>query len=93
MRKSMIGTYILLIKMGKEHTIEIGKLGFITFQKGWYVYIGSALLSLEPRIKRHLKKNKKFHWHIDYLLDHASIISVFYKEGKKREECNIAKIF
>ena len=43
------------------------------------------------RIKRHLRLNKKIHWHIDYLLKKSKIIDVFYKENDTREECLIAK--
>jgi Uri superfamily endonuclease len=46
---------------------------------------------LDNRIRRHLGKKKKIYWHIDYLLKNANIVNVFYKEGKKRYECNIAK--
>lgn len=87
----MKGSYILVIKLKENKTLRIGKLGKIYFKKGFYLYVGSALNSLEKRIQRHLKKDKKTHWHIDYLLQHAKIINVFYKENNKREECNIVK--
>jgi len=56
-------------------------------------YVGSALNGLEQRIQRHLRENKKTHWHIDYLLKHATVTDVFYKEDNVREECIIAKKF
>jgi len=87
----MKGCYVLLIKLKENKTIQIGKLGKIYFKKGFYLYVGSALNGLEQRIQRHLKKDKKTYWHIDYLLLYAKIINVFYKESNKREECNIAK--
>ena len=87
----MKGSYILLIKLNKDKEIQIGKLGKIFFKKGYYAYIGSALNSLEKRIQRHLRSEKKIHWHIDYLLKNAEIIDVFYKENSEKEECNIAK--
>jgi Uri superfamily endonuclease len=55
----MKGTYILLIKLLKNQAIAIGKLGNLTFENGYYAYIGSALNGLENRIDRHLKSNKK----------------------------------
>ena len=88
----MKGSYILIIKLKEEKTIQIGKLGKIHFKKGFYVYAGSALNTLEQRINRHLRENKKKHWHIDYFLDFAEVIDVLYKESKTRTECNIAKI-
>jgi len=87
----MKGSYILLINLKEDQNIQIGKLGNIFFKKGFYVYVGSALNGLEHRIDRHLRKNKKMYWHIDYLLQYAEIIDVFYKESNTKEECMIAK--
>lgn len=87
----MKGAYLLITELKNDVTIHIGKLGGIRFSKGFYVYVGSALNGLEQRIKRHLRENKKTHWHIDYFLKHAKIINVFYKENTAKEECLIAK--
>lgn len=87
----MKGSYLLVIKKENDSIIRIGKLGEIAFNKGFYVYVGSALNGLEQRIKRHLRNNKNINWHIDYLLDYAKITDVFYKENNVREECHIAK--
>ncbi len=89
----MKGVYILLIKNREDRYIQIGKLRNIFFKRGFYVYVGSALNGLEQRINRHLRIDKKLHWHIDYLLRKSEIISVFYKETKSQEECKIANIF
>ncbi len=89
----MKGSYVLLIKLKKDKDIKIGKLGNISFKKGYYVYVGSALNGLEQRINRHLRQEKKLHWHIDYLLQNAEIIETFYRESNKNEECILAKSF
>jgi len=89
----MKGSYILIIQLKKDQKIQIGKLGKIHFSKGFYVYIGSALNGLEQRINRHLRKDKKNHWHIDYLFKHGNIIDIFYNENNSKEECNYAKKF
>lgn len=47
--------------------------------------------SLEKRIERHLKDEKKKHWHIDYLLDMTKVENVIFGESEKRKECDIAK--
>jgi Uri superfamily endonuclease len=88
----MKGSYILVIKLKQKKEIQIGKLGKILFKKGFYIYVGSALNGLEQRINRHLKKNKKTHWHIDYFLDFADIIDILYKESETKVECDIASI-
>lgn len=89
----MKGIYILLIEVSKNIEVKIGSLGKIKFDKGNYVYIGSAQNSLEKRVARHKSKNKKTFWHIDYLLNnkYAKILKIFYKKAGKTEECKIAK--
>jgi Uri superfamily endonuclease len=88
----MKGSYLLVIKLNNTARISVGKKGKKEFQKGLYVYTGSALNGLEQRIQRHLRKNKKNHWHIDYLLQQASIVAIYYKIGENRDECNFAQI-
>ncbi|WP_066196216.1 GIY-YIG nuclease family protein [Gracilibacillus timonensis] len=51
----------------EAQTITIGKLGTFDFDKGWYVYVGSAKRHITARIQRHLQVEKKQSWHIDYL--------------------------
>lgn len=87
----MKGSYLLLVELKENNVLRIGKLNKISFNKGFYVYVGSALNGLEQRIQRHLRENKRMHWHIDSLLRHAKIINIFYKENNVREECDIAK--
>ena len=89
----MKGSYILLIELENDKEIQISKLGDIFFKKGFYVYIGSALNGLEQRISRHLRDDKKNHWHLDYLLRSAKVNSVYYKENNRKEECKIAESF
>lgn len=88
----MKGSYLLLLELKNSKVIKIGNLRNIDFKKGFYVYVGSALSGLDQRIQRHFRKQKKKHWHIDYLLDKAHILKVFYKASEIREECFIAKI-
>jgi len=84
------GSYILIIQLESEITIQVGKLGRIMFDCGWYAYSGSAMNGIGARIGRHLRHNKKFHWHIDFLLDHAVVDSVYTVESTRRLECVIA---
>jgi Uri superfamily endonuclease len=79
--------------LSDDQIIEVGKLGEITFNKDFYIYIGSALNGLENRINRHLKKYKKLFWHIDYFLRKSDIIKVYIKISEQREECIIAQKF
>ena len=62
-------TYVLSIKVTINIEKTVGRLGKMLFEKGDYVYIGSAKGCLRSRLKRHLRKEKKTYWHIDYLLE------------------------
>ena len=86
----MKGCYCLTIHLKNAKKIKVGKLGNINFKKGYYVYVGSAMNSLESRLKRHLSEDKKLHWHIDYLLKKAEITCIIYNENKK-VECELSQ--
>ncbi len=66
----------------------------ITFPAGYYVYFGSARCGLSTRVGRHLKREKRLHWHIDYLLQFAEVVEVWYSPegvevelGVRKKEC------
>lgn len=61
-------SYQLLIRVDDELEIDVGALGQHRFAAGHYVYTGSARRNLEARIRRHLSRDKRLRWHIDYLL-------------------------
>ena len=87
----MKGCYCLIINLDKNSEIRIGrKLGKNKKKKGTYVYVGSAMNSLESRLKRHLSDEKKMHWHIDYLLKESKITDIIYNESKK-VECELSQ--
>ncbi|MDR2967151.1 MAG: GIY-YIG nuclease family protein [Methanobacteriaceae archaeon] len=88
----MKGTYCLIIHGKRSSKVRIGALGEICFKEGYYVYIGSAMNSLKPRIKRHLSTSKKIHWHIDYLLknENLAIEEIIFNIGEEKIECKIA---
>jgi Uri superfamily endonuclease len=90
------GSYCLCIHVDRDSVIRIGFLGLIQFPKGRYVYIGSALNSLIPRLGRHLRTNRGegrvAHWHIDYLLREpgVEIEAIYATDWAVRMECEIA---
>lgn len=88
----MKGIYILSIIVQENIALKVGALGKIDFKKGRYAYVGSAQNNLKKRIQRHLSKNKKKRWHIDYLLlnPNVKIENIHYKKAGKDEECKIA---
>jgi len=90
------GSYCLCIQVWKDSKISVGSLGVITFPKGRYIYVGSALNSLIPRLRRHLKtsrgEGRVAHWHIDYLLrePHVEVEAIYATDWSVRMECEIA---
>jgi len=80
------GSYVLLLENKRECEIRVGFLGVLKFEKGFYAYVGSMFGpgGLEARIRRYLAGGKK-HWHIDYILDHMQIISVYILPGRDLE--------
>lgn len=84
------GAYILLIRLAHDAEIEVGRLGAFRFRRGEYGYVGSAMAGLDARIARHLRAEKKRHWHIDYLLERASITGVLAVESTTRVECDLS---
>ena len=86
------GSYILIAKLDVEKEIPVGSLGVVTFQRGFYAYLGSALGGFKSRINRHLTKSKLPKWHIDYLLNEASLLQVFLCDTERRLECLLSRV-
>ncbi|MBI4344820.1 MAG: GIY-YIG nuclease family protein [Euryarchaeota archaeon] len=83
------GIYCLLLKLREDIELPVGALGLCSFPRGYYVYTGSALRGLGARIGRHLRPDKKHHWHVDYLLRAARVTEVFVLETGERRECEL----
>lgn len=90
----MKAVYVLIIQVENTTSVKVGALGELVFETGIYAYVGSAQTNLDQRIKRHLRKEKKLFWHIDYFLssDKIKIKKVLIKKGLKKEECNLANL-
>jgi Uri superfamily endonuclease len=81
----MRGSYLLLLRLDQKVSIK-----HWTIEAGIYVYVGSAMGDLSARVARHLRKNKRKHWHIDYLLEHAKVLSVVMLPSERRLEEEIS---
>jgi len=83
------GTYLLLAKLDRSRQLCVGKLGIYPFPSGWYAYAGSAMGSggLSARLARHLRAEKRMHWHIDYLLAAAELRASWHIVATARLEC------
>jgi len=85
------GIYTLLMTLAEGSTIKAGSLPDTYFPAGSYAYVGSAMGGFKTRLGRHLRANKKLHWHIDYLLERANITGIILCQTEARVECVIAQ--
>ena len=85
------GSYILLVELAIKKDVFVGKLGYVSFPKASYAYVGSAMNGLRARLARHLRRKKKLHWHIDYLLKEAEVEEIILCQGEERVECSLAQ--
>jgi len=82
------GTYALILSCASNARIQIGRLGTMQLQRGYYVYLGSALGpgGLRARIAHHQELSTRPHWHIDYLRAHTRLHSVWLRYDGRRHE-------
>lgn len=84
------GTYVLLLFLEQDKEIVVGRRrsSSILFRAGYYAYVGSAHGpgGLRSRINRHLIKDKKSVWHIDYLRKEAVPVEVWVNVHEKKRE-------
>jgi Uri superfamily endonuclease len=78
------------MKLEEPQLLSVGKHSPRLFEKGHYFYVGKAQNGLKGRISRHLRTNKKRHWHIDYFQEKAPISEVWIKAGFF-DECRTAR--
>ncbi len=93
--QSRPGTYALILRATGRKTVQVGRLGRLAMQPGFYVYVGSALGSggLKARVGHHLRLVKRPHWHIDYLRRETECVAVWHACGTVRQECAWADAF
>jgi Uri superfamily endonuclease len=89
------GTYALVLRFSGRPEIVVGRLGTLTAQPGFYVYVGSAFGpgGLARRVGRHARAEKRCRWHIDYLTAVAMLGEVWYTVDGVHRECQWADVF
>ena len=82
------GTYALVLHAAEERSVEIGRLGRLELQPGFYVYVGSAFGpgGLRARLRHHLKLATRPHWHIDYLRRATRLVEIWYSHDEAVQE-------
>ncbi|MEA5536808.1 GIY-YIG nuclease family protein [Crocosphaera sp. XPORK-15E] len=91
---SQPGTYCLVFHCSTSSPVTIGKLGTYQIKPGYYCYIGSAFGQggLKSRITRHLKINKRHHWHLDYLRASLTPLELLYSTDTMKREHQWAEL-
>ena len=85
------GIYCLILRLDRGARLTIGKHGTHSFAPGYYCYVGSAMGNLAQRLARHRSREKRPHWHIDYLLAEAELEEVLAAPTKRRLECGLSR--
>lgn len=82
------GSYILLLFSPQRSALTVGRLGNLTVEPGWYVYVGSALGlgGLRGRLRHHLRPLRRPHWHIDYLRQACELWAIWFVVSAERWE-------
>ena len=93
--RNLPGTYALILVSSSDRLIEIGKLGRLLLQPGYYVYTGSAFGpgGIKARIAHHARISQRPHWHIDYLRSFLLLDEVWYSYDSERHEHQWADTF
>lgn len=77
------GAYGLLIRLPRRFSGPVGALGPVALPAGRYLYLGSAHGpgGLPARLRRHLRADKRLHWHVDHLTGAGRVERVFVLPG------------
>jgi len=81
------GLYNLVLYLERPCVIQVGKLGRFHFQRGYYIYTGSARGGLDQRLRHYSKDPSSPRWHIDYLRKHARLIKALCYANAEIDEC------
>ena len=82
------GTYILVMRARQAAAVQIGRLGLLHLQPGWYLYTGSAFGpgGLRGRLGHHLAHAAHPRWHVDYLRVVCELAEIWYSTDAQRLE-------
>ncbi len=85
------GAYVLFIELEKTLSLRATSLGARTLEAGRYAYCGSAYGpgGLRSRLRRHLKREKAVHWHVDHLTAAGRIFALGLAPGG--QECALVE--
>lgn len=80
------GSYLIVLRLDRGRTLELGGLGRVRFGKGYYIYIGAAAEGLTQQLARHQRGTGRKRGHIDHLREAARwIAGIPIRSGTDRE--------
>lgn len=84
------GAYLLLIGLARPVVLTVARFSGVTVAPGWYAYAGNAHGpgGLRARVARHLRKDKRAHWHVDHLTQDASVAALCFLGA---DECQLVE--
>ena len=85
------GSYLLILELRRRRRVGVGRLGEVTFGKGFYIYVGSARKNLRKRIERHRRLRKRLFWHVDFLRKEALFHAALPIQTGDDLECDLAR--
>lgn len=81
----MHATYVLVLEKRTSSPVGLKKQT-IFMKRGIYMYVGSAKRGMESRLARHLRKEKRLFWHIDYVTSRPDVtVKAIFLSA--RQEC------
>jgi len=85
------GAYALWLRLAAPLSATAGR-GSAILQPGDYLYCGSANGpgGLRARLARHVRKEKRAHWHVDQLTGAGDVLGAFIVEGGSECALNAA---
>lgn len=86
------GAYVLLLDITLPQAFHAGRLGLVTLTAGRYAYVGSARGpgGLRARLARHVRRERRLHWHIDHLTQRVAVAQVYWRAAREPLECRWA---
>jgi len=78
-------TYILVLEKRTSSPVPL-RTQSVFMKRGVYLYVGSAKRGMQARLARHVRKEKRLFWHIDYVTSRADVtVKAIFLSSRK--EC------
>lgn len=88
------GIYVFALANERARRIAIGRLGSFSFDRGLYLYVGSAKGpgGIAARLRHHCRPSASPRWHLDYLRLRTRPAAAWVGLGGEQRECSWASL-